>query len=148
MAGELFVLGMNAKIYQGVAGAEIGDLDEMDNVKDVTLNLDAGMADVTTRANAGWRANATTLKECSVDWEMLWKPGDPGFEAIKDAFLGSSQIRLAVLTGAWDAEDVAGPIGDFSISKFTRSEPLEDGITVSVTAKLACFDEWYESAGS
>ncbi len=35
-----------------------------------------------------------------------------------------------------------GPKGSFSITGFSRSEPLEEGMTVSVTAKLAVFDEW------
>ena len=48
-----FLLGMNAKIYQGPTGTALASLTEMDNVKDVTLNLEAGEADVTTRANQG-----------------------------------------------------------------------------------------------
>ena len=43
-----FLLGMNAKIYQGAAGGDLATLTEMSNVKDVTLNLEAGEADVTT----------------------------------------------------------------------------------------------------
>jgi len=143
---QTFLLGMNAKIYQGAAGGELTALAEMSNVKDVTLNLEAGEADVTTRGNQGWRATAPTLRECTVEFEMLWKPGDAGFEAIKTAFLSSGQLRLAVLTGASDASGTEGPLGDFSITNFSRNEPLEEGVTVSVTAKLAEFDQWVEVA--
>ncbi len=143
---QTFLLGMNAKIYQGAAGGELTALSEMSNVKDVTLNLEAGEADVTTRGNQGWRATAPTLRECTVEFEMLWKPGDAGFEAIKTAFLSSGQLRLAVLTGASDASGTEGPLGDFSITNFSRNEPLEEGVTVSVTAKLAEFDQWVEVA--
>lgn len=143
-----FVLGMDAKIYQGVAAAELATLTEMSNVKDVTLTLEAGEADVTTRANQGWRATAATLKECSVEFEMLWKPGDVGFEAIKDAFLTSGQIELAVLTGDMDTADSEGMVGSFSITSFSRSEPLEEGVTVSVTAKLAVYRQWYKATAS
>jgi hypothetical protein len=55
-----FILGMNAKIYQGAAGAALGALTEMGNVRDVTLTLEAGEADITTRANSGWRATGPT----------------------------------------------------------------------------------------
>ena len=145
---QTFILGMNAKIYQGAAAATLATLSEMDNVKDVTLNLEAGEADVTTRANQGWRATAPTLRECTAEFEMLWKPGDAGFDAIKTAFLTSATLRLAVLTGAKSPDDIApvtgteGPLGDFAITNFSRNEPLEEGVTVSVTAKLAVFDEW------
>lgn len=145
MAQE-FLLGMNAKIYQGTAGGELATLSEMANVKDVTLSLEAGEADVTTRANQGWRATAPTLRECTAEFEMLWKPGDAGFDAVKTAFLTSGTIRLAVLTGEKAASGTEGPLGDFSITNFSRNEPLEEGVTVSVTAKLAVFDEWVEVA--
>jgi len=137
-----FLLGMNAKIYQGPSGGALATLTEMANVRDVTLTLNAGEADVTTRANQGWRATAPTLRECTAEFEMLWKPGDAGFDAIKTAYLSSDTVRLAVLTGAQDAAGTEGPVGDFSITNFSRSEPLEEGVTVSVTAKLAVFDQW------
>ena len=141
-----FLLGMNAKIYQGAAGGALATLTEMANVKDVTLNLEAGEADVTTRANQGWRATAPTLRECTAEFEMLWKLGDAGFDAIKTAFLTSGSVRLAVLTGDRTASGTEGPLGDFSITNFSRNEPLEEGVTVSVTAKLAVFDSWVEVA--
>jgi len=81
---------------------------------------------------------------------MLWLPGDAGFEAVKSAFLSSGQIRLAPLTGAKSSDgttpvdDSEGPLADFSITGFPREEPLEDGVTIDVTAKLALFEEWIE----
>ncbi|OQB78870.1 MAG: hypothetical protein BWX88_05031 [Planctomycetes bacterium ADurb.Bin126] len=79
MPTQTFLLGMNAKIYRGAEGAILADLTEMGNVKDVTVTMEAGEADVTTRANSGWRATAPTLRECTVEFEMLWKPSDAGF---------------------------------------------------------------------
>ncbi len=144
---QTFLLGMNAKIYQGAPSAALNTLTEMGNVKDVTLSLEAGEADVTTRANQGWRATAPTLRECTAEFEMLWKPGDAGFEAIKTAFLTSAPLRLAVLTGDRIAGGSEGPLGEFSITNFTRNEPLEEGVSVSVTAKLAEFSEWVAIPG-
>ncbi|HPM23983.1 MAG TPA: phage tail tube protein [Phycisphaerae bacterium] len=133
-----FVLGMNAKLYHGTAGNPAST--ELTNVRNVTLNLEAGEADVTTRANLGWRATAPTLRECSVDFEMVWDPADAGFTAIKNAFLTNGLIALKVL----DQANGQGPDGDFSITSFTRSEELEEALTVSVTAKLAVFRSWVE----
>lgn len=137
-----FILGKDAKIYQGTAGAPLSAMTEMSNVRDVTLNLEAGEADITTRANSGWRATAPTLRECTCEFEMVWKPGDSGFDAIKAAFLGGSTIELAVLDQAKTTTGAQGPKGSFSITSFSRNEALEEAITVSVTAKLAAFDEW------
>ena len=135
MATE-FVLGMNAKLYYGAAGATAAT--EMGNVKDVTLTLEAGEADVTTRANQGWRATVPTLRECTVEFEMVWDPADAGFTAIKTAFLTAGLIALKVL----DETGGQGPDGDFAITSFSRNEALEEAITVSVTAKLSVFRSW------
>ena len=146
-----FLLGMNAKIYQGASVSDASTLDpstlsEMGNVKDVTLSLEAGEADITTRANSGWRATAPTLRECSCEFEMVWKPGDVGFEAIKTAFLTAGTVALAVLTGAYNEAGAEGPVGNWSITNFSRNEALEEAVTVSVTAKLAAFGQWFEAA--
>lgn len=145
---ETYLLGMNAKLYQGAAGTALNALSEMSNVKDVTVTLEAGEADVTTRGNSGWRATATTLRACTIEFEMLWLASDAGFTAMRQAYLNSTKVRLAALTGAKDAAGSEGPMGDFTVSSFSRKESLEEGITVSVTAKLAKWDSWVEGAGS
>ena len=110
------------------------------NVRDVTIDLSTGEADVTTRANSGWRATLATLKEGTVDFEMVWEPGDAAFEAIKDAYLAGGTIALAVLDVTGGSGE--GLVGDFAITNFSRAEPLEDAMIVSVTAKLADFGGW------
>ena len=133
-------LGMEAKIYHGAAGTTATS--ELTNVKDVTLNLETGEADVTTRGNSGWRATVGTLKDGSVEFEMVWDSDDSGFTAIKNAYFNNTPIALAIL----DYENGEGLDADFSITNFSRNEPLEEGVTVSVTAKLAEFDQWVEVA--
>ena len=141
-----FILGTDAKLYQGASGTALAALTEMSNVKDVNLSLDAGESDVTTRANSGWRATAPGLKEMTIEFEMVWKPSDAGFNAVKSAFLNGTVIELAALTQAREVPGAQGPKGSFSITSFSRSEPLEEAITVSVTAKLNTYREWVEVA--
>jgi len=122
-------LGMQAKLYYGPAGATAAT--KLTNVKDLTLNLETGEADVTTRGNQGWRATIATLKNGSVEFEMVWDTTDAGFNAIQQAYFNNTAIAFAVL----DGENGEGLDADFSITNFTRNEPLEEAITVSVTAK-------------
>jgi hypothetical protein len=131
-----FILGMNAKIYYGTAGTTAST--ELTNVRDVTITLEAGEADVTTRANSGWRATAPTLRECNLEFDMVWKTTDAGFTAVKTAFLNNDTIALLALSEAGGE----GIDGDFSITNFSRNEALEEAITVSVTAKLATYRDW------
>ncbi len=80
-----FKLGMEARLNykvggQGGAGAWLA----LNNTKDVTLSLETGEADVTTRANNGWRATVATLKEATVEFEMVWDTADAGFTRQKE----------------------------------------------------------------
>jgi hypothetical protein len=129
-------LGMQAKLYYKTGGvATAGAWTELGNIKDLTLSLETGEADVTTRANAGWRATVGTLKEGSVEFEMVWNTGDPGFTVIKNAFFAGSAIGLAIMDGEIATAGSQGLQADFSITTFSRNEALEEAITVSVTAK-------------
>ena len=142
-----YVLGMNAGLYQGAAGSTTpSSMSEVDNVRDVTLSMEAGEADITTRGNSGWRATAPTLRECTVEFQMVWKPGDAVFDAIKTAFLTSGTVALAVLDQKVGISGAQGPLGDSSITNFSRNEALEEAIVADVTAKLAVFVEWHEVA--
>ena len=130
-------LGMQAKIYRNTGTWAAPTWVEIGNVKDVTLNLETGEADVTTRGNAGWRATLGTLKDASVEWEMVWEPADAEFTAIKDAFFGGTSVDLAVMDGDIAVTGTQGLRAEFSITAFSRSEPLEEAVTVNVTAKPA-----------
>lgn len=98
-----YKLGLDAKIFHGAAGQTAST--EMTNVTDVTLNLETGEADITTRAAEGWRITAATLKEASVEFEMIWDTEDSGFNAIQSAYFGtrhcpysSPTVKAMVLT--------------------------------------------------
>ena len=122
-------LGMHAKLYYGTAGALATT--EIANCKDLTLNLEKGESDVTTRGNNGWRAFVGTLKSGTIEWEMVWDTGDGAFNAIKNAYFNDTPIALAIL----DGPNGEGLDADFSVTNFSRNEPLEEAITVNVTVK-------------
>jgi len=69
-------LGLDAKLYRNTGTFAAPAWNEIKNVKDVTLNLEAGEADVTTRGNAGWKATVATLKDGSIEFEMVWDTAD------------------------------------------------------------------------
>jgi predicted secreted protein len=141
MALKPFRLGIKAKMYFGTAGITGVPTGELSNVTDVTITLDASEADVTTRNNDGFRATIAGLKECTIEFDMLYLPDDLGFKAIRTAWLKSEQIHLAALT----SEKGEGPVGDFSVTGFSRSESLEEAIKYSVTTKLSQWEKWQEA---
>lgn len=128
-------LGLDAKLYQNRGTYAPPVWDEITNVRDVTLNLEAGEADVTTRGNAGWRATVATLKDGSIEFEMVWDSDDTDFTAIRDAFLNKTAVELAVFDGDVLITGSQGLRASFMVTSFSRNEPLEEAITVSVTMK-------------
>ena len=128
-------LGMEAKLYYNTGTYAAPTWVELTNVKDVTLNLESGEADVTTRANSGWRATAATLKEGSIEFEMVWDTADTGFTAIQQAFFNNTTLEFAVLDDDVATSGTQGLRATMSITNFSRNEPLEEAVTVNVTAK-------------
>lgn len=140
------ILGMDAKMYFGAAAAELGALTELTNVKDARLNGSKGEADVTTRANQGWRGTLGTLKDGGVSFETVWLPGDAGFDAILEDWLNGGGVEIAFLDQGRDVSGAQGLKGLFSVTEFEWSQPLEEAQGVSVTIKLTTFREWVEVA--
>ena len=143
-------LGMNGKLYRNTGTYEAPAWEEIANAKDVTLSLETGEADVTTRANNGWKASKATLKDGSVEFEMVWDTEDEGFSAIQAAFFANTSIELAVMDGDIETEGAQGLRATFSVTKFDRSEPLEEAMTVSVSVKptyAAHAPEWITAEG-
>ena len=122
------VLGLDAKLLRGTAGAT--GATEVKNVKNLTLNLESGEADVTTRATQGWKASVATLKEASLEFGILYDTEDADFTAFRAAYFGNTPIALFVTDGNGSGLDA-----DWSITGFSMEQNLEEAVTVSVTAK-------------
>ena len=138
-------LGMDAKLYYlsgtnarvAWSGSGQAGLTVIGNVTSVTLNLEKGEADVTTRGNGGWRATLGTLKDGSVEFEMVWDTTDAAFTAVQAAWAAGSTLAFAVLDGLVTTVGSQGLWADFSVLNFTREEPLEEAIKAKVTIKPA-----------
>jgi len=149
----MFKLGMDAVLYYSdtkldgsTTTPSTATWNEQSNVKDLTLNLETGEADATTRGNNGWRATLATLKEGSIEFEMVWDTQDAAFTAIKDAWLNSSELAMAAMDGDIATSGNQGLVSNFTVTNFSRNEPLEEAITVNVTVKPSSQTDWYEVA--
>ena len=128
-------LGLDAKLFRGIAGTQ-GTI-EVTNVKDVSLSLESGEADVTTRKAKGWKLSVATLKEASLEITILYDTEDEDFLAFKEAYFSNTPISLFVTDGDTTAH---GLDADFSVTGFTVDQPLEEAVTVKVTAKPTASD--------
>ena len=128
-------LGLDAKLFRGAAGTQ-GTI-EVTNVKDVSLSLESGEADVTTRKAKGWKLSVATLKEASLEITILYDTEDEDFLAFKTAYFTNTPLSLFVTDGDTTAH---GLDADFSVTGFTVDQPLEEAVTVKVTAKPPASD--------
>ena len=106
-----------------IAGTEIED------AKDVTLNIERGDADVTTRKAAGWRMHMPTLKDATLEFNLL--TGGASFGTILEKFTSREEVAVAV----------SGSNISFSakmvVMNCSPSQPLEDGEAASITLRPA-----------
>ena len=90
-------LGLDAKLFRGTAGTQ-GTI-EVTNVKDVSLSLESGEADVTTRKAKGWKLSVATLKEASLEITILYDTEDEDFLAFKEAYFSNTPLSLFITDG-------------------------------------------------
>lgn len=132
-------LGLEAVLYRNSGSHGSPTLVKVDNVKDLTLNLEKGTADVSTRGGNGWRAMIGTLKDATVEFNMVWNTNDANFTAIKTAFLATAladqSIEFFVMSADVDEADSEGLRAVFMVEKFTRNEPLEEALNVDVSLR-------------
>ena len=129
-------MGIDGKLYfcaAGIGGTPTWTL--LSNVRNVTLKNTKAEADATTRTNNGWKAVVATLKEASIDFEMVWDPADTGLAAIYGSYMANTIRGIACVDG-----DIAGPTAngfkaDCMVSSIDREEQLDGVMTLKVTVK-------------
>ncbi len=138
-------LGMFGKLYRNTATFAAPVWVLVENVTDVTLNLEKAEADVTTRKNDGWRAMVGTLKEGSVDFEMLWDTFDADFRVFMNAWLDDTIVDVAVMDNDITTPGAEGLRAEMAVINMTRQEPLEEAMKAVVNIKPTASDnapEW------
>ena len=84
--------------------------------------------------NAFWHFS---FKEASLEITILYDTEDEDFLAFKEAYFSNTPLSLFVTDGDTTAH---GLDADFSVTGFTVDQPLEEAVTVKVTAKPTASD--------
>lgn len=143
-------LGLDGKLYRNTGSYASPTWNEVPRIKDVTLTLEKNLADVSSRASAGWREFAATLKDATVEFMIIVTDiaGDTeDREAFRDAFLNNTNIECAIMDGDITTSGSEGFRATFAVSQFSRGEALEEGMTFNVQIKPTPADnppEWME----
>ena len=157
-------LGMKGFLYRNTGDYDSPSWVAVNNVRDLTLSLEKGEADVTTRSNDGWRATLGTLKDASIEFQMVWDTADAAFAAIQEAWFQDATIEFAILDGPLPGADNGnlpetpqnapqpqGLRATCSVMTFSRSENLEEAMMTDVAIKPTYAEhppEWMGTAQS
>jgi hypothetical protein len=145
------LFGKNAKTYWSDTLLDADNLfadltwTEITNIQDLTDNFTAEEVDITTRATAqaGWSAVAQTIKNGEITFTMLMDLDDAFVQALMAAFLASSEIAVADLTGDKDVSGNFGLAANFSVG-MTFPKPVKGVQTADVTLKVSSRPEWVD----
>lgn len=108
---------------------------EIPNVRDATLPLDATEVDVTTRGSGGFEAVIAGLIKTGLEFKMVWDPADADFTAIQTAFFNRTAIEFLFLDDAVDVPGAQGLRAYCAVLSFPRAEPLDGSVEVDVKVK-------------
>lgn len=108
---------------------------------DVTLNLDKGDADVSTRIS-NYKKHKGTMKDVGLSFSLLCRDAaNAVYLAFLDSWANGTLMDMLVLTGPRDVAGNDGPRMFMEVFKFDRAEPLENAIAYSVEMKTALDDD-------
>lgn len=133
-------VGLDMKLFRATGAPAWA---EVENVRDLSSPDSFGETDVSIRGKA-IKLTEPTLRDISIEWEMVFDETDVDFTAIRTAYTGKTLIQLALADGAiGTSASVAsgGTAGVKYISlsckilKFERNEALEGPNTYAVSAK-------------
>jgi hypothetical protein len=115
---------------------------EAKNVRDVSIDLSKGEADMSTRAST-WRETRGTLKEGPVTMTVKWDVNDALCAALLASWLNNTMLGLAFLDGAVSGAGAQGPAGNYECINFPRNEQLEEGVMIEVVVKPRQYQGWF-----
>jgi len=128
-------VGLDMKLYRDNAGGYGTETWlEIENVRDLSAPDSLGEADV-SRRDSGMKQTEGTLRDVSIEWEMVHDPSDADFTAIQTAYYTKAAIVLALANDNIATNGTEYFAVQCKIMKFERQEPLEGAVTYSVTAK-------------
>ena len=129
------ILGFNAKLYRntGTYGTPIWN--EVPNVGDLELSLEASEAATNVRSGAGFEQAVAGLIKAGINFTMIYDPADVDQTAMVTAFFARTSIEFAVMDQAIETAGSQGLRAVCMITKMSRQEKLGEALMFDVTIR-------------
>jgi len=128
--------GHDCKLYNNSGTHAIPTWNELDVVKDVTLNLSQNESDITSRAGKGYVQTAGTLIDASIEFGVTWDPAGADFTELQDAFFNRKPVEILCLDGKREDAGNEGLQAFYVVTGFSRNETIAEVVSADVTLKL------------
>lgn len=149
MANILIPFGKDGALFYGTPGVIPSAIaDCFYGVKDLTVSIDKDEGDASRRIDQGWKDHRVGMKDCRLSFTVAGVTTDQvgvedlHIQILREVFIndfysgyGATEFGIALYARASYSDVNAGGMwGDFLITKFDRSESLQDLQEYSVEA--------------
>lgn len=127
-------VGLECKLYYNTGTYGTPTWVEIVNAKDVSFPASKGEAE-TSRRGSKFKTRRGTLIDLSIDFQLIYEPGDAVFAALFSAFLNSTPVELLALSGPVGTVGSEGWRATCEIFKNDGAQALESAETFDFSAK-------------
>ena len=125
------VLGLELFTGRNISTMATPVWDKIGVIRDESLELSKALVDVTTRLAQGWRLQRGSLKEATINIQLLYDTSDADFIAIQQAFFNDTPLILGLFDGdITQAGTYQGLHAQMNVSQFSQPRNLEDAVVV------------------
>lgn len=129
------ILGFNGKLYRNTGTYGTPTWNEIPNVGDVEMTLEASEADISVRAGGGFEQVVAGLIKFEASWKSVYDPADEDQTALRTAFFARTPIEFAIMDQAVGTAGSQGIRATCMVMKMTRIEALGEAMMVDVSIR-------------
>lgn len=137
------MIGLNCKLYINTGSRGSPTWTAVKTARDLKSNDTRKKGDSSSR-ESGFASATIGQREVAISGELLYKPAETGYAALKTAYEAGT-IADIFLCDAPGGVGATGKRGDFYITDFSRTEPLNDSLVTSIALDLT-FDGGHDLA--
>ncbi len=135
-------LGKNCKAYRNSGSYGSPSWQLVSTIKDLMLKGGKKEADATTRGDAGNEITVGTIKQRSIEFEIVEDTTTGEYTTFSDSYENGTGIDMVILNGLINASGATGVRMTVEVMDFDRDEKLDGVVTRKVTAKPTISDNY------
>lgn len=130
------IIGLDCELFHNSGTFATPTWGACNAVKDASFEISVNEVDASRRGSGGWRLNATTLKEGTLNVTFIKDKDDTVFTAIEAAFQANAAMELVVYDGG-NASGSDGLDALWQVTQWNESQDLEGIVQIEAVFRIA-----------